>query len=278
MPFEWLTHLQTPAPKWVKDMGYVREAIAAAARYRRRHQAWAFHLHRCRSLIRKAVADCSGTGRVVVLGSGALLDIPLDDLTRRFKTVELIDIFHLPATRKRLAGYPNVILTETDISGVAEAVRDFYGNAETPLPTPKPDAGLIAEADLVISANLLSHLPLLPMDALEARAPSSTAEQRQTFGRDVIDHHLAMLEAHGGPVVLITETLRLIHDQGTPIQKADPLFGAAIPYVCEEWAWEMAPRPEISSKFDVLLQIRGVADLNAADQARFCRNTTLAAP
>lgn len=278
MPFEWLTHLQTPAPKWVKDMGYVREAIAAAARHRRRHQAWAFHLSRCRRLIRSAAADCPEGGRVVVLGSGALLDIPLNDLTARFETVELIDIVHLPATRKRLAGYSNVVLTEADISGVAEAARDFHGSAETPLPTPKPEVGLITGADLVISANLLSHLPLLPMDALEARAPWSTAEQRQTFGRDVIDHHLAMLEAHGGPVVLITETLRLIHDRGAPIQKVDPLFGAATPYVGEEWAWEMAPRPEISSKFDVLLQIRGVADLNAADQARFCRNTTLAAP
>ncbi len=278
MQFEWLTHLQTPAPTWVKEMGYVCEAISAAARHRRRHRAWAFHLTRCRGLIRKAAAECPGTDRVVVLGSGDLLDIPLVDLTARFKTVELVDIVHLPATRKRLAECANVLLTESDISGVAEAARDFDGDAETPLPTPKPDAGLIAEADLVISANLLSQLPSLPMDALEARAPWSTAEQRQTFGRNVIDHHLAMLEAHTGPVVLITETLRLIHDRGEAIQKADPLFGAAIPYVGEEWAWEMAPRPEISSKFDVLLQIRGVADLNAADQARFCRNTTLAAP
>ena len=140
------------------------------------------------------------------------------------------------------------------------------------------DAALIAGAGLVISANLLSQLPLLLVDRLENRCPWINAETRMGFARSIIDHHLALLQNHSGQVCLISEVMRLVHDDGRATEKIDPLFGAALLYEGEEWWWDIAPRPELGPDFDVKLRVLGLPDLAAAPQARYCRNTTLAAP
>ena len=272
---EMIQHWRTPAPDWVKAMGYVRESIALDHRHRRCHAHWAPHLDACRDLIRRAADGLPAYERCVVLGSGHLLDIPLTDLAARFRRVELVDLVHPLALREWVRGLDNVHLVETDVSGAARAVHDL---SDGPPPEPAPDETLAQDADLVISSNLLSQLPLLLLDRLEASAPWITAEDRLAFARSVVDHHLALLQHQTGRVCLISEVLRLFHDNERPIDKADPLFGAAILYEGEEWWWDIAPRPELAKDTDVRLRVLGIPDLAAAPQARYCRNTTLAAP
>lgn len=278
---EAIQHWLSPAPKWVKAMGYVHEQVAMDFRHRRQARAWAPHLARCKDLILGAAETCEDRKKCVVLGSGPLLDIPLEHLARRFRQVDLVDIAHPSSARRTAAPYGNVNLVSADISGAAMAVHAFgppAGPADWAPPRPAPDPALIAGAGLVISANLLSQLPLPLLDRLEKTGAGIAAEVRQTFARSVIDHHLALLQNHSGQVCLITEVLRLIHDDGKPIEKIDPLFGAAVRVEGEEWWWDIAPRPELGRDFDVRLRVLGVPDLARAPQARYCRNTTLAAP
>jgi hypothetical protein len=272
---EMIQHWRTPAPAWVKTMGYVRESIALDHRHRRCQAGWAPHLDACKDLIRRAGEGLQSYERCVVLGSGHLLDIPLTDLAARFRRVELVDLVHPLAVRARTRGLDNVHLVEADISGAARAVFDL---AEGPAPEPVPDGALVQGADLVISANLLSPLPLLLLDRLESHAPWVGAGDRLAFARSAVDHHLALLQHQTGRVCLISEVLRLFHDNERPLDKADPLFGAAILYEGEEWWWDIAPRPELAKDYDVRLRVLGIPDLAAAPQARYCRNTTLAAP
>jgi len=272
---EMIQHWRTRAPDWVKAMGYVRESIALDHRFRRCHAHWAPHLDACKDLIRRAAEDLPGYERCVVLGSGHLLDIPLTDLAARFRRVELVDLVHPLTVRNRVRGFDSVHLVEADVSGAAHAVFDL---TEGPLPEPAPDETLAQGADLVISANLLSQLPLLLLDRLKKSAPWITAEDRLGFARSVVDHHLALLQHQKGRVCLISEVLRLFHDNERPIDKADPLFGGAILYESEEWWWDIAPRPELAKDYDVRLRVLGIPDLAQAPQARYCRNTTLAAP
>jgi hypothetical protein len=306
---EALHHWLTPAPKWIKTMGYVREQVALDFRHRRRHDAWAPHLDHCKTLIRSAVKACPDTRHCVVLGSGHLLDIPLNHLAATFERVDLVDITHPRAVRRRASSLDNVHLVTADISGASQALHDLGeapdpSNAPLPakpqisgvcgaladgqdnpldwrpppLPQPKPDAALIADAGLVISANLLSQLPILLLERLESRCPWIDDEVRMSFARAIIDHHLALLQNHDGQICLISEVMRLVHDHDQPIEKVDPLFGTSLPYEGEEWWWDIAPRPELGPDFDVKLRVLGLADLANAPQARYCRNTTLAAP
>ena len=310
---EALHHWLTPAPKWVKNMGYVREQVALDFRHRRQHDAWAPHLEHCKTLICAAAKACLDTHHCVVLGSGHLLDIPLDELAAMFERVDLVDITHPRAVHRRVSSLVNVQLVTADISGAAQALHDLgeapdptnaplpaklklsgvcgaladgHGNPQAnplnwqppALPHPMPDKDLIAGAGLVISANLLSQLPLLLVDRLKDRCPWISAEARSTFARAVVDHHLALLQNHVGQVCLISEVMRMVHDDDRANQKIDPLFGAALLYEGEEWWWDIAPRPELGPDFDVKLRVLGLPDLANAPQARYCRNTTLAAP
>lgn len=270
-----LHHWLTPAPGWTTEMGYLREQVALDFRHRRQRAAWAPHLEHCHDLIRTAAEAAPDKGRCRVLGSGHALDIPLDDLSAIFTHVDLVDLVHPRALRRRAKKFPNVALVTADISGVARAA---YELSAPPLPAPKHDAAILADAGFVVSANVLSQLPLVPLDWLERRCPWADAAARQAFARAVIDRHLTALQHHEGQVCLIAEIMRFVHDGGRAIRKVDPLFGAPIMLEGEEWWWDIAPRPEFSPDFDVRLRILGIPDLGQAPHARYCRNTTLAAP
>ena len=199
---EWLTHLTTPCRQPFRRMGYLRELIAIRERHRRCRKAWRIHLAASRALILEAVERCPGRERVAVLGSGSLFDIPLAELAGRFRQVTLIDICHLRETQRTASRLANVELVDADVSGVAEALGSLRPQDGTPLPEPAPDSIVLSDADLIISANLLSQLPLIPLDYLSVVAPHLSKEDRDQFARSVIDRHLAMLQAQTGTVCL----------------------------------------------------------------------------
>ena len=110
--FAWMT---TPCPAAARPLGYLREAIAIEARYRRHAERWRPHLEKS-----KAVSNSSRRRRAVVLGSGPLFDIPVEALADAFDVVELVDIVHPKRARQIAAGFANVELKTSDVSGAAD--------------------------------------------------------------------------------------------------------------------------------------------------------------
>lgn len=263
---EWFKHLTTAAPRHLKAMGYLRELIAIEARHRRCHAAWAPHLTHCRRLILKATEGIDH-GRVTVLGSGLLYDVPVDELARTFDEVVLVDVLHMPAVRKRLQAFDNVRLVSEDITGLVEATfRHVDENRDGPLPAPRADSGPLADSDLVVSANVLTQLPLLPVGWLREWATGIYDEEAiKAFARRIVEHHLDLLAALPGRVCLLTETKRVvIADKNQVLHDIDPLFGAKFPYRGRQWTWDIAPRPELSGRYDLRFRMTGISDLGAA--------------
>ncbi len=267
MLIEWLRHLTMPCPAPLKAMGYLKELIAMEARHRRCVDAWAPHLRECHDLIEKA---CQGIGhrKVSVLGSGLLLDIPLAMLAETFEEVVLVDIVHMPSTEQRVQRFPNARLVSTDVAGIAEAAWRHVNQGNTgALPSPKADTGPYADSDLVISANLLTQLPLMPIGLIQDKATGYSDGDIQAFARHIVDNHLEFLIALPGRVCLLTETERVIF--GGPggndvIEEIDPLFGVTIPSSGRKWIWDIAPRPEINRHIDLRFRMTGIADLRKA--------------
>ena len=261
---EWLKHLATPCPRHLKRMGYLRELIAIEARHGRCGQAWAPHLAYCRRLILKA-AEGVGRGRATVLGSGWLLDVPVDELADMFDEVVLVDVFHMPSVAKRVAGRANVRLSADDVTGLIRATYRHVIEGKTgPLPPPVADAGLLAGSDFVVSANVLTQLPLMPMAWVREKGRGYDEEETKVFARRIVEHHLDLLAALPGRVCLLTETERLVVAGREVLHRIDPLFGAAFPYRGRRWTWDIAPRPELSSRYDLRFRMTGIADLRAA--------------
>ncbi|NQV84309.1 MAG: hypothetical protein HQ494_10865 [Rhodospirillales bacterium] len=264
MLIEWLRHLTTPCSPRLKRMGYLKELIAIQSRHQRCRDAWAPHLEHCKRIILEATTGIPHR-RAVVLGSGLLLDIPLGPLCDMFGEVVLVDILHLPAVIKRARLLANVRLVDADCSGLADATWDHVCDGRTgPLPVPVFDDSFCQDSDLIVSANLLTQLPLAPLGWVQGMGEVYSKDETRTFARAIIDHHLEFLKHQTGRVCLLSETERQILQGGEVLEVIDPLFGAALPMSGLKWNWNIAPRPEITPHIDLRFRMTGIADLKTA--------------
>lgn len=248
MLYELYQHLTTACPRPVKDIGYLRELIGMAARHRRCRAAWQPHLQRCREWIIEAMEGCRG--RVVVLGSGLLYDVPLRQLSDHFEEVVLVDILHMPAVRKAAGAFANVTLETQDITGF---VGPLYGHIRQGVPlVPPGSADIPGDADLLISLNVLSQLAVLP---------TRFARLEATVAQSLMQAHLSALERSAGPVCLITEVEQRLCLAGQVVEKEEPLAGVVIPEALKArragWNWNFAPHPERHPGYDLVYRVEG---------------------
>lgn len=250
MLLAWTLSVLNPAPLPLRRLGYVRQNGLLHARSRRCRAAWAPHLARARSVIAAAAEATRQRRHAVVLGSGLLDDVPLDALARLFDRVSLVDAVHPWPARLATRRYPSVALVTAEIgAGLAGTWAD-----------------LCADADLIVSANLLSQIPLVPIDAHEARGH----EAPPSLGAHLVATHLAALDtlaARVERVCLITDTVQREEDRaGRTVDSADLLFGIAVPPAPETWDWEIAPFGEIGRRRRLIHRMHGYPDWKAARQ------------
>ena len=265
MILEWLRHLTISCSPEARRLGALREAIAIEARHRRLRRAWAPHLEQCRRLILEAAERPPRRRTALILGSGPLLDIPLEELVSRFENVILADLVHLPAVRRRARRLGRVELVEIDLTGALPAVRHACRTGDVAaLGASPPDCFLDRDPDLVVSANLLSQLPVLPLARLRASPASRSEPALAAFARSLIESHLAWLRAFPGVVCLITDvTSRLTWADGDA-EEEDLLHGVELGLDGRRWEWSIAPSPEIAPGQDYCRLVLGVPDLRRA--------------
>jgi hypothetical protein len=260
---EMLEHLVTPCPRHLRSMGYLHELIAHKARYGRCRRAWEPHLERTRVVIRAALDRCSQKRKAIIMGSGCLYDVPIDELARAFREVVLLDVIQPLRVRWVVRRWRNVRVVAADVTG--GAIEAVFHAAESPgadLPRIAPDAWRDdPEVDLVVSVNLLSQLPYLPCQFL-MKAGTHDREAIDDFARDLIRAHLAYIQTLPGTVTLVADVERLALDRsGAVVERAATLRGVALPWSGEEWIWDIAPRPEADWDLSYQRRIVGIADV-----------------
>lgn len=246
----WGLSLLNPAPLRLRRLGYVRQSGLLHARSRRCRAAWAPHLQRARDAIAAAAEATAGRGYAVVLGSGLLDDVPLDRLAGLFDRVSLVDAVHPWPARLAAKHHVNVRLATAEISAGLSG-----GLAE-----------ICAGADLVVSANLLSQIPVVPLDVYEARGRDAPPG----LGAQLIETHLTALDAvavEAGRVCLITDTMQRTEDRaGVITDSLDLMFGVALPSTDASWDWEIAPFGEIGRGRRLIHRVHAYLDWRAARQ------------
>jgi len=224
MLFEAVKYLTTPCAPHFKSMGYLHELIAMEGRYHRCRTAWRSHLEQTKSVIKDAIRQTVGSEKAIVLGAGILSDIPLHALSTHFRTVELVDICFLNVTKKQAQQYSNVNLRTADITGLA---ANLHTNAEIPAPSIRDDPDL-TEADLLISANILSQLPVIPVLYLQKKNPELEQVELTAFERHIIENHIELLNRCPGTTCLVTEIEREFLDDDRVIKTEDLLSGVEL--------------------------------------------------
>lgn len=241
---EIVEYLLTPCPPPARKLGYLTEAVAIRARHRRCRAAWQGHLENSRAAIMEAATACPGRKCALLLGSGALLDVPVEQLAGMFGRVVLADVVHPLAARWRVRNLGNVSLVTLDVTGTLAALANGQGIPDC---TPHTLIELLQREtpDLVVSANILSQLPLLPLRRLEATGLHAQPEL-EAFASRLLAEHVRVLHDGPGTTCLLAD----IRWNGTA-GIVNPLRGMELPPPVRTWIWNVAPRPEISRDHDV---------------------------
>jgi hypothetical protein len=250
-------------------MGYLRELLDIRARREQCWWAWEPHLRRTRAVIRAAMNQCAARRKAVVLGSGMLHDVPIDDLASTFREVVLVDIVHPLAARRRRRRFANVHLLTADVTGTVEAVYRLAKVPGAPLPRAAPDLFLDdPEVDLVASVNVLSQLPYFPAKFLSG-AGVHPEEAVAAYARDVVGAHLAYLRSLPGTVALISDVENLTVDRaGRVVERESTLYGAELPWAGEKWVWQLAPLLSVNRDFGHHRWVVGIPDVKQAGPGR----------
>ena len=162
-----------PRKKILRGMGYLRDQDGIMNRYLREKGGWNPHLSRTRDFINGAFKGLP-VKSIAVLGSGWLLDLPMEEMTHRYERIFLVDIHHPPQVRKKTEGMDRVELSEADLTGGAiEQIWEYTRSRRKPGNGRLTDHIVLAppiphiQADALVSLNLINQLDILLCDYLE---------------------------------------------------------------------------------------------------------------
>ena len=256
----WFDYMSSPVPRHLRQMGYVRELRALRARRNRCRSAWHSHLEHTRAVILDAATQCEQRRTALVVGSGLLFDIPLEELSRQFESVMLVDIVHAWSVHREAARFSNVRLLPLDVTGVVERCHALARRrAPARLPQRPVDCLAGERFDLVASVNVLSQLPVVPNGYMSRRIRSLTEAQTREFSRALVTNHLDWLCSFPGIACLITDLERLCYGDCGLVSREESLWGVALPEGGRDWLWDLAPRPEMYFHLDVRHRVGGYA-------------------
>jgi uncharacterized UPF0146 family protein len=248
MLFELFTYLTTRCPQYARHMDYLYEAIAMRGRYKRNRAAWQPHLVNSRRFILSSVEKCRNRQKVVVLGAGLLLDVPLEELSSLFREVVLVDIVFLPEVRKSVKRFNNVALVQHDVTNMAEKLYSniFHGLRDLPESMLKV-ATIDQNTDLVISLNIMSQLWVMPRAYALKKLARIDEELVDDWCKQIVASHYAYLRSLSCAVCLIADHEYVKRDkEGKVVSQGSTIFDLVLPEPELSWTWNISPRNEES--------------------------------
>jgi hypothetical protein len=200
----------------------------------------------------------------VVLGSGRLLDVPLETVAPRYRRTTLVDMVHSRAVRRRAAALAGVQCVEADVTGCAARLTSDQGLPEPGWPTVL--TGLPAPST-TISLNLASQLAVAPTLWLEGRGFADDVIAR--FGAALVSAHFRWLETLPGRVAVVTDVRRRYARRGVEGEGVESsIFDVPTPPPATSWTWTVAPEGELERGLSLTLDVEAWPDWAAARAQR----------
>lgn len=223
-------------------MGYLRDQSGILKRYFREDGGWNSHIDNCHRFILNEI-NREKPKNILVLGSGWLLDFPIDSEECKELNITLVDIFHPRQIQHKINKWQNVQLLEADITeGLIENVYNWVqggrktGKKPDILELGIPEITSHKYYDFVISLNVLSQLDTLVVDYIYKFWKFSN-EELEDFRRSIQAAHLKIFQSTPG--ILISDIIELQKDKkGVPVIEKKLIFAEFLkPKNRESWEW-----------------------------------------
>jgi len=256
MILEWLTYLRTKGTKTAKDWGYIYQNVSLRFRARRCAKAWQNHVDESHRFIRDHL-EKNNPKSVMIIGSGILMEVPIEAILARAEKVYLVDLVHSSTVRKLARKNPKVQLIEKDISSLLGILKKGTGPFQLKnIPWKQLPAWDLPKVDWVISANLLSQIPLMISEVLPM-----TSETYEKFARSVRDQHLERLLEQAPKVLLFADfETRYIDDTNQRIKTESYEVDLRGLRFYREWLWEIRPFRQTSKDYKIEMLVKGYSN------------------
>ena len=233
----------SPENKVLRKMGYISDQQGILNRYLREKEGWEGHLLNTKEFILECLAG-KQVNKLIVLGSGWLLDFPLEKLYPQIKNISLIDIYHPPQIIKKVKNFPGVECITADITGgYIRQIYDKVNECKKHKTEFSLDENIIIpgysgdENDYIISLNILNQLDILLTDYLK--------NQNQVSEYSIFKLHRKLQQDHinfltKSKYILITDSEEIIINNEGEKESSKNLLYCDLPSFkySREWCWK----------------------------------------
>lgn len=229
-------------------MDYASEQTYIAQRMLQEQGGWQAHLYNSQNFITDFISS-NPANSINILGSGWLLDVPIDGIIKQFKRVVLTDIHHPKQIINKYSKFSNIEFRTTDLThGVVDLT--YSANKRTfcfqeYIAKIRNTKSTEYYEDIVVSINLLSQLSIFITDYLTKRVRLSN-DQLHEIAYAIQTNHLTNLPRNRS--ILITDFEEEFIDENNHLIGSNPTVFVDIPknQLTKEWTW----------KFDTLMTYR----------------------
>jgi hypothetical protein len=255
--------IPSPGKKVLRRMGFFSDQRGLLNRYFRESEEWKQHLENTSEFIITCLRN-KGIKELIVLGSGWLLDFPLNELSRETEHIYLVDIIHPPQIIKKIKNFPGVECISADITG--GYVEKFYNEIKSIRSSSDPfifEPGIIrpdlkrTEDSFVISLNILNQIDSFLIDYIKEK----TSADEKTILRirnKIQTDHINVLTS--GRYILITDYEELIINSKNQDRTIKNLLSIELPvsqYI-KEWQWMFDSQGTYNRGNQTILKIRAM--------------------
>lgn len=240
-------------------LSYYKDQKGILERYLREKINWDKHLLNCKNFILQAVSKYSNPS-IAILGSGWLLDVPINELLNTSKKITLIDIIHPNKIKNKYANNSKIKFINEDLTGgmVENVYNKFkWYNKVQSLPLENNNFINFNDYDFVISLNLLNQLDILLIEYIRKIQPFSTEEFKQ-FSISIQKNHLHALPH--GKSCLITDYLEdQLNEAGNLVNRL-PLVYIDFPKstIEENWTWKFDSSKTYNNNYITHLKVKAL--------------------
>lgn len=224
----------------LRTFGFKSDQEGIMSRHLREHGGWNPHLNNTRQAIIDAMQS-KPRKMACILGSGWLLDVPIDELSQSFDEVVLVDIFHPRQIVNRVEKLGNVSVQILDLSGVVESVYDALQQKkqitvnDITFTNTLADLCACLNPDFVVSVNLLNQLDILITDYLKEKQ-AMVPDEIFRFKQLIQKHHITQLPV--GKSYLITDFEEQIFLRDGNLERSNPLVFIDLPKNDQTRYWQ----------------------------------------
>lgn len=240
-------------------LGYITDQLGIAHRYHAEGTIWSNHLNKTSNTIITALKERSNCTAAIV-GSGWLLDIPLDKILPLTSHIYLVDINHPKPILHKWGSNPKITFIETDITGGGanlfwNILKGNIHETEALAAAALLKAGMdIPNTDVVFSVNILSQLAHIPAEHLREKNRINPTIASQLVNR-IQQNHLDWLKSRES--ILITDFEEELYDEEDRMCGVNQLcfIDPKQWHQVDRWRWKFDTKMTYRSDFKTYLQV-----------------------